>query len=92
MTCNVARQQCDGYNLKDLSVSWSAKIPARQLYNEDTNKDKIVESVVCDDKITKCDPLKTCCKLSDESYGCCSVSIKTFLHIIENYLKIQIKF
>jgi hypothetical protein len=68
MQCNCERQTCDGYNL---AINWSAKIPAKQIYNEEKNKDKVVESVLCEDKITRCDPLKTCCKFSDGNYGCC---------------------
>ena len=68
----MQRQSCDGYNLNnEISINWSNKIPAKQIYNAEKNKDKVVENVLCDDKITTCDPLKTCCKFSDESYGCC---------------------
>ena len=66
--CNMQRQSCDGDNF---FVDWSTKISAKQIYKSDKDTGNLLPNVLCEDKLTTCNPLSTCCKLSDNSYACC---------------------
>ena len=52
-------------------IPWFKKAPAKLIYNKFESKDPI-KPLLCKDNKTECDPLKTCCQMSDDSFGCCS--------------------
>lgn len=66
--CNLKEKTCES-NGKSI-MSWLEKIPSKLIFNK--NKPKTRNNpVLCADGVTTCDPLDTCCKMSDGSYGCC---------------------
>lgn len=70
--CNLQKQSCDSNSNGNKIISWLEKIPSKLLYNRQKNNQKVAnDPILCEDNVTTCDPLKTCCKMSDGSYGCC---------------------
>ena len=66
------KQACET-ETKGNFMSWFEKAKSKKLmYNEKEPK-VAADPVICPDNST-CDPLKTCCRLSFGSYGCCSYS------------------
>lgn len=64
----MKEKSCDknGYG----ATSWLEKVPAKKFF--DKNAPKVAnDPILCADNVTTCDPLDTCCKMADGSYGCC---------------------
>jgi hypothetical protein len=65
----MQKQSCDSA-LGLGSIQWFEKVPEKFTYKKEEEK-VALNPVLCADNVTTCDPLKTCCRMADGSYGCC---------------------
>jgi hypothetical protein len=66
------KQACET-ETKGNFMSWFEKAKSKKLTYSEKEPKVAADPVICPDNST-CDPLKTCCRLSFGSYGCCPYS------------------
>jgi hypothetical protein len=69
----MSKQACVSTNghLKKFT-RWFTKALSSKILFDKNEPQKPVKPILCLDNSTTCDPLKTCCMMSDNSYGCCN--------------------